>query len=159
LHFLFVCKRTHDENTALPTFCGYEKVNGFITVSLCRNTLTLLTAWCAASLSEAACRSSVLTHFVAALPRFARHMLASLAACSSLSLLAPTFHIHNSLQDKVLYQALSHFFTTKKISLGKIVNPSTIFFFYLNFIVNPLIFTVNSHFFTVNPCIFCRFYS
>ena len=22
LYFLFVCKRTHDENTALPTFCG-----------------------------------------------------------------------------------------------------------------------------------------
>jgi hypothetical protein len=130
-------------------------------------------------LRSSPCRSSVLTHFVAALPRFARHTLASLgirslrsayarfarhtlaslAACSSLSLLAPTFHIHNSLQDKVLYQALSYFFTTKKISLGKIVNLSTIFYFYLNFIVNPLIFTVNSHFFIVNPCIFCRFYS
>ena len=59
LYFLFVCKRTHDENTALPTFCGIEKVSGFVTVSLCRNTLTLLTAWCAASLSEAACRSSL----------------------------------------------------------------------------------------------------
>jgi hypothetical protein len=26
LHFLFVCKRTHDENATLPTFCGYEEV-------------------------------------------------------------------------------------------------------------------------------------
>ena len=26
LYFLFVCKRTHDENTALPTFCGSRLV-------------------------------------------------------------------------------------------------------------------------------------
>ncbi len=29
LYFLFVCKRTHDENTALPTFCGYEEACRF----------------------------------------------------------------------------------------------------------------------------------
>ena len=29
LHFLFVCKRTHDENAALSTFCGYKEVSLF----------------------------------------------------------------------------------------------------------------------------------